>query len=101
MASASIQDGQKIVARLDETDAKGNPTNAPAAWSVDRTDLATLVPAEDGLSATLAAVGPLGTVTLTATFDAALGLAPVVATIDIVGGPVAKAELAFDAPTAQ
>lgn len=99
MASITIGDTQKVVIRLEETDDKGQPaTPAAGVWSVDRTDLLTLVPAEDGLSATVAAVGPLGTASVAVTVGA---LAPVTATVTIVGGAASKVELAFDTPTAQ
>lgn len=97
MASISINDGQKVVIRLDERDAKGNSAFDPGSWSFDRPDLVTVTPSADGLSAEVRPLGPTGVVNV----SAIVGTLPsVTAQVTITGGPATTVELAFDAPTA-
>jgi hypothetical protein len=57
------------------TDAKGNPAKVEGApaWAVTDASLASLVVAEDGMSATLTPMGPLGLCKVQVTADADLG----------------------------
>lgn len=63
----SLKVSQKVQAAVIAVDAKGNPAgsfDAPPAWSVSDAALASVVAAEDGLSAMVVPVGPVGQVLL-------------------------------------
>jgi hypothetical protein len=82
-----LKDTEQVVLSVLPVDAKGNPApvdGAPAWGSSDPT-VATVTPAADGLSATVAAVGPLGKTQISVTADADLGegVESVVGTLDI------------------
>lgn len=95
---ATLNDGQQIVARISETDAKGNPATTPGTWSVDRTDLLTMEVAADGMSATFTATGALGSAVVSLTVG---NLPTATAAVDVVAGDAAAVSVAFDAPTDQ
>lgn len=59
----TMKDNQQVTATLVAVDAKGNPAgpfDAPPAWSMDDQTVASMMVAADGLSATFAALGKLG-----------------------------------------
>jgi hypothetical protein len=64
-------------------DKKGNPAKVDGVpqWLVDNPNVLALTPATDGMSCTVAAVGPLGTATVSLKADADLGIG----VIDVVG----------------
>lgn len=85
VTQVTIKDNQKFTASIAPVDAKGNPATdaGPFTWSGDAT-LITVTPAADGLSADVAAVGPLGSTQLSVTDGTLTGTLQ----IDIVGGAV-------------
>ena len=106
MATLSLTDIQHCSLTLVADDGAGNPTTLPAGtvtWASSNTSIAAVTPAADGMSADVAAVGPLGTAQisvsvvvdpaqppLTGTLDVSVG-ASAAATIQIVPGtPAAK-----------
>lgn len=93
---ATLNDGQQIVAHIDEVDSKGNPTTEAGTWTVDRPDLLTMVVAPDGMSATFTATGVLGSAVVSLTVGT---LPTATAAVDIVGGAAASVSLTFDTPT--
>jgi hypothetical protein len=95
---ATLNDGQQIVARIAEKDAKGNDVMVPGTWSVDKPELLTMAVAADGMSATFTAVGALGSAVVTLTVG---DLPPATASVDVVPGNVATVAMTFDAPTDQ
>jgi hypothetical protein len=70
-------------------DAKGNPAQVDGipAWLTDNPNVVALTPSSDGLSCLVAAVGPIGTATVSMTADADLGAG----TETLVGIPVIAA----------
>lgn len=93
---ASLNDGQQIVAHIDEVDAHGNPTTEPGTWTVDKPELLTVEVAADGMSATFTATGKVGS----AVVSLQVGSLPVsTAAVDVVPAGAASVNLTFDAPT--
>ena len=66
---------QAVPVALSITDKKGNPAKVDGApqWAVTAPELATLAVAEDGLSAVVTPVGPIGTFKVQVKADADLG----------------------------
>lgn len=88
MTTFNLTADQEVALTLQFVDKFNNPVTAPSgtpAWSVDNTALATLNVAGDGLSASLVAVGPVGTVNLTVSLDGVNGTLQV----DVAAGAVA------------
>ena len=100
MASLQLTDIQRDSLSLSAADAAGNPTTLPAGsvtWGVSDPTILAVTPSDDGMSADVAALGPLGTAqvtvavvldantTLTGSLDVAV-VASAAATIQIVPG---------------
>jgi hypothetical protein len=102
-----MSDSQQVTVTIKVMDKKGNPApvDGVPVWLTDNTELLALTPAADGLSCLVAAVGPLGTATVSVTADADLGagVTPIVGTLDvqITGGTATTATLAPGTPTEQ
>jgi len=67
MAAFQMTDSQQTTLTIAATDKKGNKATLPTGsvvWAVDQVSLIALTPAADGMSAVAAAVGPLGTATV-------------------------------------
>lgn len=66
---------QQVPVSVAFTDKKGNPApvDGVPTWSTDNSEVLALTPAADGLSCVVAAVGPLGSATVTLQADADLG----------------------------
>jgi hypothetical protein len=67
LLATKIIDNQKIPLSLAATDARGNPAALPAGsitWGVDNPAVIALTPSADSLTCDAAAVGPLGTATV-------------------------------------
>lgn len=75
MAQFTLADSQQVEITIKVVDKKGQPaqTDGPPAWLTDNSEVLSLTPSADGLSCTVAAVGPLGTATVSVTADADLG----------------------------
>lgn len=82
-----LTDTQKCPLSITPVDSKGNPAEVDGApeWSVADPALLTIDVAPDGMSATIAAVGPLGSTQVNVTADADLGAGtePVSGVLDV------------------
>jgi len=102
-----LPDNMQVHADLSYVDAKGNPAAVDGApvWSTDRPDLVTLTVAPDGLSADIAAVGPLGAAQIVVDADADLGEGTVplktIGSIEVIGSEAVSGTINFGAPTQQ
>jgi hypothetical protein len=78
---------QKAALAISVVDAKGNPAQVDdvPVWGVSNESVLTLTVAEDGMSASVAAVGPVGASQVSVTCDADLGdgLKPIVGLLDV------------------
>lgn len=104
MASHDLGDAQHAVARIDPLDNAKNPAPVEAGstvWAVSDATLATVTPIDDN-SATVQALGPLGTFELTVTADADLGDGVTnisdAATINVIAGPATNLGLSLGTP---
>lgn len=90
---------QQCVLEISPTDAKGHPAKVDGVpeWLTDNSDIVTLIPAADGLSCGIAAVGVPGTckVQVTADADLGAGVSNLVGTLDveIVSAPATNIEI--------
>lgn len=104
---AKLTATQQAPITVDFKDKKGNvaqPDGVPE-WFTDNTDVLSLTSAADGLSCVAAAVGPLGTATVTMRADAKMGteVQEVIGTLQIDVGPgdATVVNLNLGAPTEQ
>lgn len=89
----TVKDTEKSVATLVATDDAGNPgtLDVVPAWTSSDTTIATIVPAEDGMSAEVSAVGPVGTADITVT----AGLLSVTDQFNVAGGAATKLSITW------
>ena len=106
MATFQMTDAQQVQMTVAFADSRGNPTGPPAGaqppqWLVDNTTLLSLTPAADGLSCTVAALGPLGTGTVSVKVGDASGNPLASGSIDvtIIGGAPTQVVITPGAPT--
>lgn len=82
-----MTNSQKATATIQPVDKKGQPApvDGVPTWASSDETIVTVTPAADGLSAVVAAVGPLGTAKVSVTGDADLGadVAPIFGTLDV------------------
>ena len=73
--SLVLTDIQKVTLSVAFVDKAGNPakTDGAPVWSSSATNIATVTPATDGLSAVVETVGPLGSAQIQVSADADLG----------------------------
>jgi hypothetical protein len=104
LVATQLTSTQKQTLSVLFTDSKGNPApvDGQPAWGVDNPNVLALVPSADGLSCTVAAIGPLGNARVSIQADADLGpgvtslagvydvevIAGQATTVEITGGPV-------------
>lgn len=87
-----IRDDQKCLLSIQPVDKKGNPAAVDGIpeWFTSNTDLLAIDPAADGLSATVSAIGPLGSGVISVKADADLGegVTPLAGALEVlvVGG---------------
>lgn len=85
--AVTIRDTEKVGVAIAVVDAKGNPAQIDGApvWAVSDPAGLAVVPAEDGLSASVVAVGPLGVFQATVQVDADLGegVKPLIGILDV------------------
>lgn len=103
-----MTDSQQVTVTTAFTDKKGNPaalpTGTPApTWLVDNSAVLALTPAADGLSCLVAAVGPLGSATVSVKVNDASGasLASGSLAVTIVGGALVNVVLTPGTPSEQ
>lgn len=77
---------QQVDVTIKIVDRKGNPAKVDGTpvWAVDNTELLAVTTSPDGMTCTVAAVGPLGsgTVSVTADADLGAGVVPLVGSLD-------------------
>lgn len=90
---------QKVLVSVAFTDVKGNPARVDGVpeWATDNSDVLSIVPAADGLSCEVLAVGVVGTgnVQVRADADMGVGVVPVIGILEvsITAGPASVVAL--------
>jgi hypothetical protein len=103
----NITDSQQVSLSIQPVDKKGNAAAVDGApqWASSNTEVVTVTPSADGLSAIAAAVGPLGTATVSVTADADLGagVTSIAGTLDVTvtAGQAATVSITAGTPTDQ
>lgn len=99
--SLILTDSQQVnVAVSGGADKKGNPANLPTgvpAWTVSDPTILAVAPSADGLSASVAAVGPLGT----AQVQVAIGGLTGVLSVQVTAGSATSVLVTAGTPTEQ
>lgn len=102
-----LTDSQQVTLSVAFTDKRGQPApiDGLPSWGVDNSDVLAITPAADGMSALVAAVGPLGSGMVSVTADSAPG-DPVVTfagtlQIDVTAGPATVANITPGTPEEQ
>ena len=104
---ATLTATQLVLCSVAFLDRKENPApvDGKPDWFTDNSDLLALTPSEDGLSCSIAAVGPAGVANVEVRADADLGdgIVPVVARgeVTVTAGVATVGRLVFDTPTEQ
>jgi len=99
-----LSNAQKVTATIEALDQYGNPARIDGVpeWNNSDATIVDLVAAADGLTAVITALGPLGTVQISATADADLGqgVRPinVVADIQVEPSEAVSLGIKFGAP---
>ena len=102
-----LTDSQQTTVTIKPQDKKGNPAPVDGApqWLVDNPNVLALTPSADGLSCLVAAVGPLGTATVSVKADADLGggVTELVGLleVEVTGGQAVTVALEPGTPTEQ
>lgn len=82
-----LKDTQQVILSIQPVDKKGNPAQVDGVpvWASSNTEVVTITAADDGLSATAVAVGPLGSakISVTADADTGSGVTEIAGSIDI------------------
>ncbi len=105
--SLILTDVQKVVVSITPVDAKGNPApiDGKPVWTASDPSIISIVPSQDGLSADVIAVGPLGNAQVQVSADADLGegVATIPGTLDVTVTASQAVSLTISAgtPTAQ
>lgn len=95
---------QSLPLSIKPVDAKGNAATVDGApaWSVSDATLASINPADDGLSAVLVPLGPIGSFSVQVSADGDLGegTKTIVGTlaVDLIGGDAVSVEIVAGAP---
>jgi hypothetical protein len=103
----TMTDSQQVGLTIQPVDKKGNPApvDGVPAWASSNTEVVTVTPAADGMSAVASAVGPLGTATVSVKADADLGsgVTEIAGTLDITitAGAAATVTITAGTPTDQ
>ena len=106
MATFSISDSEQSTFTIQAVDRRGNPTQllpGSVTWLVDNVALLALMPASDGMSCLVAAVGPLGTATVSVKVTDAANTTLAAGQIDVIvhGGAAARIDIQPGAITEQ
>jgi len=102
-----LRDDQKVTLSIQPVDKKGNPAKLDGApeWFISNSDLLTLSAADDGMSAVVTAIGPLGSSVVSVKADADLGegVTPIVGALEVlvVGGSAVTLEIKAGTPEDQ
>ncbi len=87
VTNATMTNSQQLTATIQPVDKKGQPAPVDGipVWASSDETIITVTPADDGLSAVVAAVGPLGAAKVSVTADADLGAgtAAIFGTLDV------------------
>jgi hypothetical protein len=99
-----LPDNKSVTATVSYTDVRGNPAVVQGApvWASDNAAVATVTAAADGMSAVIAAVGPLGSAQISVTADADLGegVTEVIGlgTVEVIASEAVAAVINFGEP---
>lgn len=99
-----LPDDKQVVASVLFVDGKGNPafTDGVPLWSTDKPDIVDVIPAADGMSATIKPKGPLGSAQIEIQADADMGAGvktfSVFGQVEIVGGDAVGGTVNFADP---
>lgn len=99
-----LPDDQSVSASVTFQDAKGNAARVDGVpvWAADPAGIVELVVADDGMSAVVKPVGPLGSVQVSVTADADLGAGNVplalLGTVEVIAGTAVAGSINFGAP---
>jgi len=102
-----LTDSQQVDLKIQAVDKKGNPAPIEGVdWSTDNPNVVALMPSADGLTCTVAAVGPLGNAVITAKADADMdpsNRVEIIGTleVEITGGTAQQVLLVAGTPTEQ
>lgn len=100
----TLPDDKSVGVTISYVDAKGNPAKVEGVpvWSSSDPAVLAVVAAEDGMSATVTPVGPLGTAQIKVEADADLGegVAPLITLgdVEVVAGTAVSGVLTFGSP---
>lgn len=103
--ASDLKSNQKVKATANFTDSKGNPArvDGDVQWITSNSELLALAP--DGNACVISAVGPIGTVTVSAIADADLGegVKPIRldAEVNVIAGEASAGSLVFGDPEDQ
>lgn len=80
-----LKDNQQFTASVAFQDALGNPATAVGvpAWTNNNTNILSMVPAADGLSAVVSAIGPVGSGQISVQADPGDSKPPIIGTLDV------------------
>jgi len=100
----TLPDDKQVGVIIAYVDAKGNPAKVEGVpvWSSSDPSIVAVVAAEDGMSATVTPVGPLGSAQIKVEADADLGegVAPLITLgdVEVVAGTAVSGVLTFGSP---
>lgn len=100
-----LPDTKKVSASVAFVDAAGNPASVQGApaWSSSDESIVTVTVSDDGMSAEIVAVGPIGTAQVSVTADADLGEGVInvsaLADIEVVASQAVAAAISLGEPT--
>lgn len=101
--SITITDIQQFQVAIAVEDRRGNPASviAPPTWAASNPSALTVTPAADGLSATVAAAGPVGTFQVTVNGDGGpnVGDDPFTGALDVIVTSSAATQVVFSTGT--
>lgn len=99
MSALLLRDTQQVTAAAAFVDAKGNPASPDTApvWASSDETVATVVASVDGLTATVTAVGKLGTAQISVKDDDVI----ITGDVEVVAGLAVSGSVTFGAPTEQ
>lgn len=101
--ATTLPDDSQFTVSVAYVDRRGNPATVDSVpvWATDHPELLTIDPADDGMSALVAAAGPTGSAQVTVTADAAFGpdVRDIIGILDvsIVGAEAVSATLSAGA----
>lgn len=103
----NLTDSQEVILSIAPIDSRSNPAvvDGEPSWSSSDVSVVTVTPAAGGLSASVVALGKIGSAQITVSADADLGsgVSPITGTLDItvISGLATSLSITAGAPTEQ